>query len=140
MKFLPLFLASLGRKKTRTTLTLGSFAVALFLYAILTAVQASFDAAVSAGGADRLVVMNRTSFIVPLPYAYRDRIARVPGVVTNGLGVWFGGVYQDPKNFFAQFAVDADEFFTVYPDIQTETPEQKEAFIAIEGDRTITLI
>ena len=67
IKFLPLLLSSLGRKKTRTVLTIGSFAVALFLYAVLTAVQASFDSAVAAGGADRLVVMNRTSFIVPLP-------------------------------------------------------------------------
>ena len=128
IKFLPLLLSSLGRKKTRTVLTVGSFAVALFLYAILTAVQASFDSAVSAGGADRLVVMNRTSFIVPLPYAYRDRIAKVPGIVTNGLGVWFGGVYQDPKNFFAQFAIDPSTWRDLYPEFVVPK-DQWEAFL-----------
>ncbi len=128
MKFLPLLLSGLGRKKTRTALTIGSFAVALFLYAILTAVQASFDSAIAAGGADRLVVMNRTSFIVPLPYAYRDRIARVPGIVTNGLGVWFGGVYQDPKNFFAQFAIDAATWRDLYPEFVVPK-DQWEAFL-----------
>lgn len=128
MKFLPLLLSGLGRKKTRTALTIGSFAVALFLYAILTAVQASFDSAIAAGGADRLVVMNRTSFIVPLPYAYRDRIARVSGIVTNGLGVWFGGVYQDPKNFFAQFAIDPSTWRDLYPEFVVPK-DQWEAFL-----------
>jgi putative ABC transport system permease protein len=128
MKFLPLLLSGLGRKKTRTALTIGSFAVALFLYAILTAVQASFDSAVASGGADRLVVMNRTSFIVPLPYAYRDRIARVPGIVTIGLGVWFGGVYQDPKNFFAQFAIDPSTWRDLYPEFVVQK-DQWEAFL-----------
>jgi putative ABC transport system permease protein len=140
IKFLPLLLSSLGRKKTRTILTIGSFAVALFLYAILTAVQASFDSAVAAGGADRLVVMNRTSFIVPLPYAYRDRIAKVPGLVTNGLGVWFGGVYQDPKNFFAQFAIDPATWRDLYSEFVVP-PDQWEAFLqtksgAIVGQST----
>ncbi len=128
IKFLPLLLSGLGRKKTRTVLTVGSFAVALFLYAILTAVQASFDSAVAIGGADRLVVMNRTSFMVPLPYAYRDRIASVPGIVTNGLGVWFGGVYQDPKNFFAQFAIDPETWRDLYPEFLVPK-DQWEAFL-----------
>lgn len=128
MKFLPLLLTSLGRKKTRTALTIGSFAVALFLYAILTAVQASFDSAVAAGGADRLVVMNRTSFIVPLPYAYLDRIAKVRGVARVGLAVWFGGVYQDPKNFFAQFAIDPTEWRALYPEFVVPQ-EEWDAFL-----------
>ena len=38
MKFLPLVLANLGRKKMRTLLTLGSFAVALFLFGLLVAI------------------------------------------------------------------------------------------------------
>jgi putative ABC transport system permease protein len=128
VKFLPLLLSSLARKKTRTLLTLGSFAVALFLYSVLTAVQASFDAAVAVGGADRLVVANRTSFIVPLPYAYRERIARMPGIVANGLGVWFGGVYQDPKNFFAQFAIDPSTWRDLYPEFVVPR-EQWDAFL-----------
>jgi len=35
MKFLPLLLANLRRKKIRTVLTIGSFVVALFLFGFL---------------------------------------------------------------------------------------------------------
>ena len=128
-RHLHLVLANLGRKKTRTLLTLGSFAVALFLYCILFAVQNGFDAAVATAGADRLIVMNRTSFIVPLPYAYRDRLAKVPGIATTGIGVWFGGIYRDPKNFFAQFAIDPETWRALYPEFSVPE-EQWRAFLA----------
>lgn len=128
MKYLPLLLANLGRKKIRTLLTIGSFAVALFLYSILSAVQAGFDAGIEMAGADRLVVSNRTSFIVPLPYAYRDRIARTAGVSVTGLGVWFGGVYQDPKNFFPQFAIDPETWRELYPEFIVK-PAEWQAFL-----------
>jgi putative ABC transport system permease protein len=31
---------------------------------------------------------------------------------------WFGGYYQDPSNFFAQFATDAEALLDVYPEIE----------------------
>lgn len=118
MKYLPLLLSALGRKKTRTMLTLGSFTVALFLYAILSAVQESFDAVIEIGGADRLIVANRVSFLVLLPQAYQERIAKTPGVSIVTPAVWFGGVYQDPKNFFAQFAIEPETWLQVYPEFK----------------------
>ena len=74
MKFLPLLLANLRRKKIRTTLTIGSFAVALFLFGLLGAIRYGFRQGIDVAGADRLVVIGRTSMIQPLPLPYKNRI------------------------------------------------------------------
>jgi putative ABC transport system permease protein len=118
MKFLPLVLANLGRKKVRTLLTLGSFAVALFLFGILVAIRGAFNQGIDVAGNDRLMIINRTSLIQPLPLPYRDRIQKIPGITNVTYASWFGGVYQDEKNFFAQFAIDSDTYRTVYPEFK----------------------
>jgi len=116
MRFLALVLANLGRKKIRTTLTIGSFAVALFLFGLLAAIRGAFNQGVEVAGADRLVVINRVSIIQPLPVAYRDRLLRVPGVKAVTYASWFGGIYQDERNFFPQFAVDPETWRVMYPE------------------------
>jgi putative ABC transport system permease protein len=116
MKFLPLLLANLRRKKIRTGLTIGSFVVALFLFGLLAAVRAGFRQGVDIAGADRLVVIGRTGVIQPLPYPYMERIRRLSGVKDVAHAIWFGGVYQDPKNFFAQFVVEPEQWRTMYPE------------------------
>jgi putative ABC transport system permease protein len=131
VKFLPLLVANLGRKKIRTALTLGSFAVALFLFGILAAIRSAFTQGIDVAGADRLMVINRVSIIQPLPFAYRDRIARLPGVTGVTFANWFGGVYQDEKNFFAQFAIDSETYRAIYPEFVVPA-EQWQAF---EGDK-----
>jgi putative ABC transport system permease protein len=129
MKFLPLLFANLGRKKIRTTLTLGSFAVALFLFGLLATIRTSFNQGVEVAGADRLVVINRVSIIQPLPIAYRDRIARLPGITLVAYANWFGGVYQDERNFFPQFAVDPESWRAMYPEFRVPDDEWR-AFVA----------
>lgn len=116
MKFLGLIRANLFRKKIRFILTIGSFAVALFLFGILAVVRVAFSGGVDIAGADRLVVINRTSIIQPLPFAYADKIKRIPGVKEITYANWFGGVYQDERNFFPQFAIDVDNQRKVYPE------------------------
>jgi putative ABC transport system permease protein len=116
MKFFGLIRANLFRKKIRFVLTIGSFAVALFLFGILAIVRASFAGNVDIAGADRLVVINRTSIIQPLPLSYADKIRRMPGVKELTYANWFGGVYQDERNFFPQFAIDVDNQRRVYPE------------------------
>jgi len=116
MKFLPLIFANLLRKKVRTALTIGSFAVALFLFGLLATIRVAFSQGVDVAGADRLMVINKVSIIQPLPLPYRDRILRVPGVKQVTWANWFGGVYVDEKNFFPQFAVDADTYRDMYPE------------------------
>jgi putative ABC transport system permease protein len=132
MKFLPLILANLTRKKLRTSLTIGSFAVALFLFGLLTVVRGAFNQGVDIAGTDRLIVINKVSLIMPLPVSYRERILRIPGVkyITND--TWFGGVYQEERNFFPQFAIDPENQRLVFPELAVPDDQWK-AFLE---DRT----
>jgi hypothetical protein len=72
--------------------------------------------------------LNKVSLIQPLPYAYRERIARIPGVKELTFASWFGGVYQDPKNFFAQFAIEHTSWRQMYPEFLL-SDEQWRAFL-----------
>lgn len=128
MKYGRLILANLFRKKVRTALAMGSFAVALFLFGILAVVRGAFQQGVEVAGADRLVVVNRVSIIQPLPLAYRDRLARVRGVTQVTFANWFGGVYQDERNFFPQFAIDAGTYRQMFPEFVVPD-EQWQAFL-----------
>lgn len=117
MKFRGLIFANLFRKKLRLILTIGSFAVALFLFAFLAVVRGAFTRGADIEGADRLVTINRVSIIQPLPLAYRDKIQRIPGVQAVTHNNWFGGVYQDEKNFFPQFVIDVENQRRVIPEL-----------------------
>jgi len=128
VKYFRLVWANLVRKKVRTTLTIGSFAVALFLFGLLAAIRLAFRFGADLAGANRLDVINRISLIMPLPFSYRDRLLQVRGVSGVTYATWFGGVYQDERNFFAQFAVDKETWLEVYPEYLTP-PDQRAAFL-----------
>lgn len=141
MKFRALIFANLFRKKVRLVLTIGSFAVALFLFAFLGVVRDAFNRGADVAGADRLVTINRTSIINTIPLSYRDQILRIPGVKYVTHNNWFGGTYIDEKNFFPQFVIDPDNQRQVFPEFIV--PEnQWSAFLkdregAIVGARTM---
>jgi len=117
MKFSSLIFANLFRKKIRLVLTVGSFAVALFLFAFLAVVQNAFNRGADVAGADRLVVIDRVSIINLIPLKYRDQILQIPGVKSITHNNWFGGVYQDEKNFFPQFVIDPESQRQVFPEL-----------------------
>ena len=127
MSFFHLILANLGRKKFRTVFTALSIFVAFMLYGLLMAVKAAFGVGVELVGIDRLVMIHKVSLIQPLPIAYKSRIETVEGVNAVTHANWFGGIYQDPKNFFPQFAVDPEGYLDMYPEILLPE-EQKEAW------------
>lgn len=140
MKFSRLIFANLFRKKVRLILTIGSFAVALFLFAFLAVVKDAFGRGADVAGADRLVIINRTSIINPIPLAYRDKILRISGVKAVTHNNWFGGIYQDEKNFFPQFVIDPENQRQVFPELLV-SDDQWSAFLkdrqgAIVGART----
>ena len=140
MKYLSLIKANLLRKKLRTTLTIGSFVVALFLFGFLAIIHGAFNQGVDVAGVDRLMTINKVSIIQPLPISYRDQILRIPGVKRVTFDVWFGGIYQDPKNFFPSFAIDTENQREVYPELQV-SDDQWKAFLddregAIVGPNT----
>jgi putative ABC transport system permease protein len=131
MKYFPLILANLFRKKLRTTLTVGSFVVALFLFGFLAIIHGAFSGGVDLVGIDRLMVINKVSIIQTLPLSYRDQILRIPGVKYVTYQSWFGGIYQDPKNFFPSFAVDPDTQRLVFPELAVSDDQWKDFL----GDR-----
>jgi putative ABC transport system permease protein len=108
VKFNRFIFANLFRKKVRLVLTIGSFAVALFLFTFLAVVRSAFSRGTELAGADRLVVINRAGLINVIPLSYRDKILQIKGVKAVTHNNWFGGVYQDEKNFFPQFVIDPE--------------------------------
>ena len=128
MKFLPLVLANLGRHKRRTFLTIASVALALFLFASLRTVVTTLDRGAQFGSARRLVVLNATGLVLPLPLSYGNRLKAVKGVAAVTWANWFGGKYGDNKRFFAQFAVDPESYLAMYPEISVPE-DQKQAFL-----------
>lgn len=125
----PLIRANLKRKKIRTVLTIGSFAAAVFLFSLLATIESSFNQGIEVAGADRLVIINKNSLIQPLPLSYMDRILQIPGVREATFAVWFGGVYQDEKNFFAQLAIDHPTYPQMFREFRVD-PAQWTAFCA----------
>jgi putative ABC transport system permease protein len=136
VKFLRLIVTNLLRAKRRTFLTISSIAVALFLFCTLRTVVTSFDASLRAADASRLVVRHAASLVFPLPLSYRGRLMQIPGVTGVTYASWFGGTYQDPKNFFAQFAVDVPTFFDLYPECLVPRDELR----AFTSERTACIV
>src|SRR5713101_2439600 len=116
MKFRQLIFANLLRKKVRLILTVGSFAIALVLFTFLAVVKSAFSRGIEVAGADRLVIVNRVGLMQTMPISYSDKVRAIPGVRAITHDHWFGGVYQDEKNFFPQFAIDAENHRKVYPE------------------------
>lgn len=116
MKYLSLIFANLRRKKLRTVLTILSIIVAFLLFGYLAAVKNAFVAGIEVAGQDRLITRNKVSLINLVPLAHADEIAAVDGVDLVTHQSWFGGIYQEPKNFFAQFVVDPEPFLELYPE------------------------
>ncbi len=129
MKFRHLIFANLLRKKIRTGLTIGSFAVALFLFGVLAVVRGAFSLFQDVAGADRLVVVNRVSPLQPLPVSYRDRILKIPGVKQVTSSWLIPGFYQNDRIFFVFVAVDVENHRALYPEFITPD-EQWAAFLA----------
>ncbi len=90
--------------------------IAFILYGLLGAVQAALSQGVDVAGADRLVVRHKVSIIQLLPISYTQRISQIEGVDLVTHFVWFGGIYQDPKNFFPQMPVEPESFLDMYPE------------------------
>ena len=128
MKFLPLVWKNLFRRRARTLFTVLSIVVAFVLFAYLAAIRLAFGTGVSVAGADRMLVIHKVSLIQPLPESYLGRITAVDGVADISHMSWFGGIYQDPRNFFAQFAVDPESYLRLYPEIVL-SDEEREAWL-----------
>ena len=141
MRYVPLLLAGLFRKKTRTILTLSSVTVAFMLFGLLQAVTTAFESGADSADDKRLLTTARYSLIELLPMSYLRRIEQVPGVVGVANAEWFGAKYQNESNAFPVFAVDPTRYLDMYPEFDI-APAQREAFAktrsgAVAGRRLV---
>jgi putative ABC transport system permease protein len=127
MKYAALLFSNFKRHRMRTMLTILSIVVAFILFGYLAAIRKAFQMGASVAGADRLVTRHKVSIIQPLPISYDAQMQQIPGVAAVTHASWFGGIYKDPKNFFAQLPVIPDEYLKMYPEFSL-SPEQMEAW------------
>lgn len=117
MSYLYLLWQNLARKKLRSAMTLFSIVTAFLIFGVLGSFQVALNAGVELAGADRLVVVNKISFIQPMPYSYYARTRAMDGVRNVTHANWFGGYFQDPRQVVPTFAVEAESYLDIYPEL-----------------------
>ena len=110
--------ANLRRNKKRTILTALSVMVAFFLFGVLRSVITTLNKAAEVGSESRLVVSSARGITFLLPQAHANRLSATDGIKSVSWANWFGAYYQDPKDFFAQFAIKADTYLPMYPEVK----------------------
>ena len=129
MKFFFLIWSNLKRKKLRTALTLLSILVAFVLFGLMSSIKQALTGGVSMAGVNRLIVQHKVSIIQLLPYSYKARMERIPGVALATHRTWFGGKFEaEPKYWFMQNPVDPEDFLAMNPEMVLP-PEQKEKWL-----------
>ena len=121
MKFLSLILRNALRNKRRSLLTLASITLSLFLMTTLLTVMTELERPPAAKeAAFRLVTRSAVSLGTPLPVSYQQTIDQIAGVASTMQMQWFGGVYVDERNFFAQFGCEPAKFAGLFPEYRID--------------------
>lgn len=143
MKYAKLIFKNILRNKRRTVLTISSLVVSLFLIISLATILTEFDRGGEEASPLRLVSRHAVSLGFVIPMAHLQKMKTVPGVKEAMPFSWFGGIYKDERNFFANFAVDARKMRDVIPEIKMSDADWQ-AFIndrqgAIVGAKLVKL-
>ena len=128
MYLLKLILRNALRHRLRTLLTVLGLLVAILSFGLLQTVVDAWYTGANSAAPDRLVTRSAVSLVVPLPVHYRDKIRAIDGVRSVASANWFAGVYQEPKNFFSQFAIDPLTYLAMYPEYRIH-PDQLRDFM-----------
>ena len=128
MKYAPLVLKHLRKNWIRTLSTMLAMALCIFLFCTLQTVVEAVDFGLHAGNSSRLVTRHYVSLVYNLPLNYKQRVAAIPGVKTAVMNAWFGGIYRDPKNFFANYATEPETFLSIYPEVILPADQKEKWF------------
>ena len=126
MFFLRLVIRNAFRAKLRAGLTVLGLVIALVAFGVLQTMVRAWYQGADAASASRLVTRNSISLVFPLPIYYRDKIRAIDGVRGVAISNWFGGIWRDERSFFAQFAVDRDNYFSMYPEFVFDPQEYRD--------------
>ena len=129
MKLLKLVIKNTTRHKLRTSLTVLGLAIAVMAFSVIRTSIDAWYAGAAASSPNRLVTINKVSLMFPVPMAYKEKIEKVDGITGLTWAQWFGAIYIDKKNFFAQFAVDPETYFKLYPEFVVP-PDQFQNFLS----------
>ena len=136
MHFIKLVLKNIFRARLRSALTIVGLIVAIVAFGLLQTVVDAWYAGSDAASSSRLISRNAISLVFSMPLSYKDKVRAVQGVKTVSYSNWFGGIYKEPKNFFAQFAVDHETYFDLYPEFLIKPDE----LLAFKRDRSGALV
>ncbi len=128
MYYLKLILRNTLRHKLRTGLTVLGIVVAILAFGLLRTVVDAWYAGAEAASATRLVTRNAISLVFSMPLTYGAKIRQIDGVRLVSHANWFGGIYVTERNFFPQFAVQATNYFDLYPEFVIP-PDQMRDFL-----------
>lgn len=123
MKDFYLIYKNLTRKKMRLFLTTFAIFIAFLIFGAVMSLRSALNSGVEMSADNRLVVVHKTSFTNPLPYAYVNKVKAIEGVKDVTHANWFGGYYQQPANQVVTMAVDPASYLTVYPELVVD-PQQ----------------
>jgi len=128
MFMLKYIIRNMFRHKLRSILTVVGVAVAVLAFGLLRTLVGLWYAGAEHASDTRLVTRNSISLVFSLPASYLERIRGVPGVNAVSYGNWFGGVYIEEKNFFANYAVEPKSYLDLYPEFIL-TPKERAEFL-----------
>ena len=132
MTFFDLVRKNLFRKKLRTFLTTFAIFVAFLIFGVLATFQNALNSGEESASADRLIVTTKINFTLSMPISYVQRVAAVAGVKRVSHANWFGGYFQEQKNFLVAFAVDPQTYLDIYPEFILPKA-QRDAFLHDQG-------
>ena len=128
---------NLFRRKLRASLMIVSILIAFMIFGVLAGFYRAFTAGEDAAAADRMITVNKINFTQPMPIAYFNRVRAIEGVRQVTFANWFGGYYQDPKNFIMALAIEPNTYFDVYRSEFDVPPEQLQAFMRDRGSAVV---
>jgi putative ABC transport system permease protein len=121
MTYVTLVLRNFRRNRLRTLLTGASITLSIFLVCAVLTLPGGLNAILSRmSSSTRITVHNKAGLAYVLPYSYLQKIRAVPGVTAATSFSWFGGIYDEPKNLFPNFAVDPEVVGDVWPDYKID--------------------
>lgn len=128
MSLYKLILKNLTRHKLRSFLLVLCIFVAFIVYGVLKTFERAMNAGIEFSAANRLVTVNKINFTQTMPYAYYNKVKSLEGVKAVTFSRWFGGYYQEPKNFIVALGIEPNSFFDVYSEMIVDLKD-KDAFL-----------
>jgi putative ABC transport system permease protein len=112
-----LVVRNLTRHPLRSLFTTLSIALSIFLVCAVLSLPSALTAILDKATSNtRISVHHEAGLTYLLPASYVNKVRSVPGVAHVNHYTWFGGLYDEPKNMFPNFAIDASAVDVMWPD------------------------